>query len=103
MATRKLAKKVFVDPLVTFINDSKSIGIVLLIATAISIILANITSFSTSYISFFQWSIDGTDHHSFDWGIFHLPNYKYINPNAKNTIILLILFMSDIFFDEFVR
>jgi len=74
MATRKLAKKVFIDPLITFINDSKSIGIVLLIATAFSIVLANINSISSGYISLFHWSIDGTSHHSFDWGIFHLPN-----------------------------
>jgi len=74
MAARKMVKKAFINPLVTFIHDSKSIGIVLLIATALSILLANINGISSSYISFFHWSIDGTDHHSFDWGIFHLPN-----------------------------
>lgn len=74
MAARKLVKKVFIDPLVTFIHDSKSIGIVLLIATALSILLANINGISSNYISLFHWSIDGTNHHSFDWGIFHLPN-----------------------------
>lgn len=74
MATKKLAKKVFIDPLITFIKDSKSIGIVLLVATALSILLANINSISSSYISLFEWSIDGTNHHSFDWGLFHLPN-----------------------------
>ncbi len=74
MAARKMVKKVFIDPLVTFIHDSKSIGIVLLFATALSILLANINSISSSYISLFHWSIDGTNHHSFDWSIFHLPN-----------------------------
>jgi NhaA family Na+:H+ antiporter len=74
MAARKLVKKVIIDPLITFIHDSKSIGIVLLIATALSILLANINSISSNYISLFHWSIDGTNHHSFDWGIFHLPN-----------------------------
>lgn len=74
MAARKLVKKVIIDPLITFIHDSKSIGIVLLIATTLSILLANISSISSNYISFFHWSIDGTDHHAFEWGIFHLPN-----------------------------
>lgn len=74
MAARKMVKKVFIDPLVTFIHDSKSIGIVLLIATALSILLANINGISSNYISLFHWSIDGTNHHAFDWGIFHLPN-----------------------------
>jgi NhaA family Na+:H+ antiporter len=74
MAARKLVKKVFIDPLITFIHDSKSIGIILLLATAVSILLANINGISSTYISIFQWSIDGTNHHAFDWGIFHLPN-----------------------------
>lgn len=74
MAARKLVKKVFFDPLITFIHDSKSIGIILLLATVVSILLANINGISSTYISIFQWSIDGTNHHAFDWGIFHLPN-----------------------------
>lgn len=74
MAARKLVKKVIIDPLITFIHDSKSIGIVLLIATASSILLANINGISSTYISLFHWSLDGTNHHSYDWGIFHLPN-----------------------------
>lgn len=74
MAARKLVKKVIIDPLITFIHDSKSIGIVLLIATTLSILLANISSISSNYITFFNWSIDGTDHHAFEWGILHLPN-----------------------------
>jgi NhaA family Na+:H+ antiporter len=90
MAARKMVKKVFIDPLLTFIHDSKSIGIVLLIATALSIVLANINSISSSYISLFHWSIDGTDHHIFDWGIFHLPN--------SILVIINDLFMAAFFF-----
>lgn len=90
MAARKLVKKVIIDPLITFIHDSKSIGIVLLIATTLSILLANISSISSSYISFFHWSIDGTDHHAFEWGIFHLPN--------SILVIINDLFMAAFFF-----
>jgi NhaA family Na+:H+ antiporter len=90
MAARKMVKKVFIDPLITFIHDSKSIGIVLLLATALSILLANINSISSSYISLFHWSIDGTDHHVFDWGIFHLPN--------SILVIINDLFMAAFFF-----
>lgn len=74
MAAKKLVKKIFIDPLLTFIHDSRSIGIVLLFATAISILLANIPSISNSYISMFHWSFDGTTNHAIEWGIFHLPN-----------------------------
>ena len=90
MAARKIVKKSFIDPLVTFIHDSKSIGIVLLIATTVSILLANINGISSSYISLFHWSIDGTDHHAFDWGIFHLPN--------SILVIINDLFMAAFFF-----
>jgi len=90
MAARKLVKKVIIDPLITFIHDSKSIGIVLLIATTLSILLANISSISSNYISFFHWSIDGTDHHSFEWGVFHLPN--------SILVIINDLFMAAFFF-----
>lgn len=90
MAARKLVKKVFFDPLITFIHDSKSIGIILLLATAVSILLANINGISSTYISIFQWSIDGTNHHAFDLGIFHLPN--------SVLVIINDLFMAAFFF-----
>ena len=90
MAARKLVKKVFIDPLITFIHDSKSIGIILLLATAVSILLANINGISSTYISIFHWSIDGTNHHAFDWGIFHLPN--------SVLVIINDLFMAAFFF-----
>ncbi|MDP1971432.1 MAG: Na+/H+ antiporter NhaA, partial [Sediminibacterium sp.] len=90
MAARKLVKKVFFDPLITFIHDSKSIGIILLLATAVSILLANINGISSTYISIFQWSIDGTNHHAFDWCIFHLPN--------SVLVIINDLFMAAFFF-----
>jgi NhaA family Na+:H+ antiporter len=74
MAARKMVRRVFVDPLQTFIHDSRSIGIVLLFATALSILLANISSVSDTYISLFQWSINGTTEHAIEWGFLHLPN-----------------------------
>lgn len=74
MAARKIVRKVIIDPLMTFIHDSRSIGIVLLVATALSILLANISAISESYLSLFHWSIDGTDEHAIEWGFLHLPN-----------------------------
>ncbi|WP_439506688.1 Na+/H+ antiporter NhaA [Sediminibacterium sp.] len=74
MAARKLVRRVIINPLITFIHDSRSIGIVLLFATAVSILLANISSISNSYISLFHWSIDGSSEHAIEWGIFHFPN-----------------------------
>ena len=74
MAARKIVRKVIIDPLMTFIHDSRSIGIVLLVATALSILLANISAISESYLSLFHWSFDGTNDHAIEWGFLHLPN-----------------------------
>lgn len=74
MAARKMVRKVIIDPLMTFIHDSRSIGIVLLVATALSILLANISAISENYLALFQWSFDGTDEHAIEWGFLHLPN-----------------------------
>lgn len=74
MATRKMVRKGIIDPLMTFIHDSRSIGIVLLVATALSILLANISTISENYLALFQWSFDGTDEHAIEWGFLHLPN-----------------------------
>lgn len=74
MAARKIVRKVIIDPLMTFIHDSRSIGIVLLVATALSILLANISAISENYLSLFHWSFDGTDEHAIEWGFLHLPN-----------------------------
>ena len=74
MAARKMVRRVFIDPLQTFIHDSRSIGIVLLFATALSILIANISSLSDTTISLFHWSLDGTSEHAIDWGFLHLPN-----------------------------
>ncbi|BDQ11375.1 Na+/H+ antiporter NhaA [Sediminibacterium sp. TEGAF015] len=74
MAARKIVRKIIIDPLKVFIHDSRSIGIILLLATLLSLILSNIPGFSNGYIRFFQLSIDGTQEHAFVWGPFHLPN-----------------------------
>lgn len=67
-------KNQFVDPLKEFIHDSKSIGIMLLSATAISICLANLSATSNWYQSIWQFSFDGTESHHMHIGFLFLPN-----------------------------
>jgi len=74
MATRRIVRKVILEPLKIFIHDSRSIGIILLLATVLSLILSNIPGVSENYIRFFQLSIDGSQEHAFEWGALHLPN-----------------------------
>lgn len=89
MAARKMVRRVFIDPLQTFIHDSRSIGIVLLFATALSILLANIPAVSDSYISLFHWSLDGTTEHAIEWGFLHLPNSLMV---MINDLLMAVFF-----------
>ncbi len=89
MAARKIVRKVIIDPLMTFIHDSRSIGIVLLVATALSILLANISAISESYLSLFHWSFDGTDEHAIEWGFLHLPNSIMV---VINDLLMAVFF-----------
>jgi NhaA family Na+:H+ antiporter len=67
-------KNKFVDPLKEFMHDSRSIGIILLSATAISLLLTNIDFSSTWYQHFWQLSFDGSTNHHIHIGILNLPN-----------------------------
>ncbi len=67
-------KNTFVDPLKEFMHDSKSIGIILLSTTVISVLLANFSSSSAWYTSIWQFSFDGTDSHHIHLGWLNLPN-----------------------------
>lgn len=89
MAARKIVRKVIIDPLMTFIHDSRSIGIVLLVATALSILLANISAISESYLSLFHWSFDGTEEHAIEWGFLHLPNSIMV---VINDLLMAVFF-----------
>ncbi|PJE47865.1 MAG: Na+/H+ antiporter NhaA [Sediminibacterium sp.] len=84
-----MVRRVFIDPLQTFIHDSRSIGIVLLFATALSILLANIPAVSDSYISLFHWSLDGTTEHAIEWGFLHLPNSLMV---MINDLLMAVFF-----------
>lgn len=90
MPAKTIVRKIIIEPLKVFIHDSRSIGVILLLATLLSLVLSNFPGVSESYTRFFQLSIDGTQEHAFEWGPFHLPN----------SIIVIIndLFMAVFFF-----
>lgn len=66
-------KNTFLHPLQEFIHDSRSIGIILLLCTTISLVLANINS-GSSYIHFWEFHFDNTTNHHTHFGILSLPN-----------------------------
>ncbi|MCC6635041.1 MAG: Na+/H+ antiporter NhaA [Chitinophagaceae bacterium] len=67
-------KNKFVNPLKEIIHDSRSIGIVLLVCTIFSLILANISSINLTYISFWNFSFNQSYEHSIPIGFLNLPN-----------------------------
>ncbi len=70
----KIIKNTFLNPLKEFLHDSKSIGIILLICTCISLIIANISSINLTYHDFWEQTFDTTNNHKMHVGLFSLPN-----------------------------
>ncbi|HNF28918.1 MAG TPA: Na+/H+ antiporter NhaA [Chitinophagaceae bacterium] len=67
-------KNKFVNPLKEIIHDSRSIGIVLLACTILSLVLANISSINLTYTSFWNFSFNQSNEHSIPIGFLNLPN-----------------------------
>ena len=63
-----------IHPLQRFIHDSRSVGIILLICTAISLILANLGFWNNGYINMWSASFTGIIEHTITIGPVHLPN-----------------------------
>ncbi|TAH08269.1 MAG: Na+/H+ antiporter NhaA [Sphingobacteriia bacterium] len=67
-------KNTFLHPLQEFIHDSRSIGIILLSTTALSLFLVNLSATSNWYQSIWHFSFDGTESHHIHIGFLFLPN-----------------------------
>jgi NhaA family Na+:H+ antiporter len=67
-------KNKFLHPLREFVHDSRSIGILLLSCTFISLLIANIPSLSQGYLHFWEANSDGSKNHHTHIGILNLPN-----------------------------
>lgn len=63
-----------IHPLQRFIHDSRSVGITLLICTAISLILANLGFWENGYINMWSAGFTGINEHAITIGPIHLPN-----------------------------
>ncbi len=80
----------FLDPLKEFIHDSRSIGITLLVCTALSLILANLDLTGEAYRSFWNihWAEEGAHH--FAVGPLHLPGSLLL---IINDFLMAIFFL----------
>ncbi|PZX65845.1 Na+/H+ antiporter NhaA [Hydrotalea sandarakina] len=61
-------------PLLAFMHDSRSIGIILLACTALSLIISNIPAIGEAYTHLWHYHFNGNEAHSFNVIGLHLPN-----------------------------
>ncbi|WP_298411145.1 Na+/H+ antiporter NhaA [Hydrotalea sp.] len=72
--TLKDKSQKWVYPLLAFMHDSRSIGIILLACTAISLIVSNTPDVGTNYAHVWHMHFNDTEAHSFSVFGIHLPN-----------------------------
>lgn len=71
---RTIKKKSFSQLLHSYLHSNRSIGITLLLCTAISLLLANLSLTQNWYQHFWHHSLDGTAAHHTHFGWFNIPN-----------------------------
>ncbi len=79
----KQAQPIFFTPLRDFLNDSRSIGIVLIACTVLSLLLANITATSVAYTTFWTKEIHLSTH------FLHLPETNLL---VINDVLMTFFF-----------
>ncbi|MCK7553921.1 Na+/H+ antiporter NhaA [Chitinophaga sedimenti] len=68
-----LLRRKFLSPLLEFLHDSRAVGIILIVATLLSMVLAN-TAFSDAYTSFWTRPFDPHHSHHLEIAGLQLPN-----------------------------
>lgn len=71
-------KKTFSQLLHSYLHSNRSIGITLLLCTAVSLLLANLSITQNWYQHFWHHSLDGTAAHHTHIGWFNLPNSPFV-------------------------
>ncbi|MBY0346913.1 MAG: Na+/H+ antiporter NhaA [Hydrotalea flava] len=72
--THKKETQKWFYPLLAFMHDSRSIGIILLACTALSLLLSNIPNLGVHFTHIWHIHFNGTEAHSFNIFGIHLPN-----------------------------
>ncbi|MEN9686637.1 MAG: hypothetical protein RLZZ28_2423, partial [Bacteroidota bacterium] len=67
-------KSKVIHPLQRYIHDSRSVGITLLVCTAVSLLLANLGFWQEGYRNSWSATFDGTLNHHFTLGFLSIPN-----------------------------
>lgn len=73
MTLKQTLRTRVISPIFQFLKDSRAVGIVLIVCTAVSLIIAN-SPWQEPYISFFTRLFDPAGGHHYDFHGLHLPN-----------------------------
>lgn len=71
--TVDIIRKTLISPIHTFLKDSRAVGIVLIVCTLVSMVLAN-SSMQDGYVGFWNTLFDPAGGHHYQYRALHLPN-----------------------------
>lgn len=71
--TVDIIRKTLISPIHTFLKDSRAVGIVLIVCTVVSMVLAN-SSMQDAYVGFWNTLFDPAGGHHYQYRALHLPN-----------------------------
>lgn len=74
MAFKRIIRKKILSPLRLFLKDSRTIGILLLVCTGVSLVLSNVSFIAPLYTQLWQWSFTNTVDHHVHIGFLSIPN-----------------------------
>jgi Na+:H+ antiporter, NhaA family len=74
MAIKRIIRKKILTPLRLFLKDSRTIGILLLVCTGVSLVLSNVSFIAPAYTQLWQWSFSNTLDHHVHIGFLSIPN-----------------------------
>ncbi|MCW3464352.1 Na+/H+ antiporter NhaA [Chitinophaga nivalis] len=86
----KKFRKTLLSPIYTFLKDSRAVGIVLIICTIASMILAN-SGVQESYVSFWNALFDPAGGHHYQYRSLHLPNSYLLWINDGMMVLFFFL------------
>lgn len=84
------AFKTLLSPIHTFLKDSRAVGIILILCTLVSMILAN-SSWQAGYIDFWNALFDPAGGHHYQYRALHLPNSYLLWINDGMMVLFFFL------------
>jgi len=85
-----IIRKTLISPIHTFLKDSRAVGIVLIVCTIISMILAN-SGVQEDYIGFWNTLFDPAGGHHYQYRSLHLPNSYLLWINDGMMVLFFFL------------